>query len=73
MNELAKRDCVPCRGGVDPLKGAELDELRAELGASWQLIDEHHLEKEFEFKDFKQALAFTNRLGAIAEYYSTTL
>ena len=64
---LAREKCVPCRGGVPPLKGSELAAIRRELGGEWQVVNEHHLEKEFRFKNFAEALAFTNRIGAIAE------
>jgi len=37
------------------------------LGRDWKAVKDHHLEKEFEFKDFKSALAFTNRVGEVAE------
>jgi 4a-hydroxytetrahydrobiopterin dehydratase len=64
---LAREKCVPCRGGVPALHGEELrDHIRA-LGNGWRVIDEHHLERELEFPDFASALAFTNRVGAIAE------
>ncbi len=33
----------------------------------WQVVQEHHLEKEFRFQDFAAALAFANRIGALAE------
>ncbi|HXA19179.1 MAG TPA: 4a-hydroxytetrahydrobiopterin dehydratase [Thermoanaerobaculia bacterium] len=49
------------------MKGKELAELARTLGGDWRVVDEHHLEKEFTFPDFAQALAFTNRIGAIAE------
>ena len=64
---LANMDCVPCKGGVPPLKGDELAALQEELGGSWCAVDEHHLEKEFRFKDFREALAFTNSVGELAE------
>lgn len=64
---LAAEKCVPCRGGVSPLKGIELEALARELGGGWQVVAEHHLEKEFTFPDFAKALHFTNRMGAIAE------
>jgi 4a-hydroxytetrahydrobiopterin dehydratase len=66
-NDLASKQCVPCRGGVPPLKGAELSSLHARLGEGWQVIDEHHLEKTYRFNDFRSALAFTNKVGALAE------
>ena len=64
---LATEKCVPCRGGVPPLKGEELEVLAKELGGGWQVVDEHHLEKSFAFDDFAQGLSFTNAVGAIAE------
>jgi 4a-hydroxytetrahydrobiopterin dehydratase len=65
--ELTKKKCGPCNEGTAPLKGEEIAKLQHELGDHWKVIDEHHLEKEYSFKDFKQALDFTNRIGAIAE------
>ena len=64
---LSNEKCVPCRGGVPALKGEELRALAQQLGGGWQVIDEHHLEKEWRFADFATALAFTNEVGAIAE------
>lgn len=67
ISELALRECIPCKGGVPPLKGAELQKLYSLLGGDWRVVDEHHLEKEFRFKNFRQALDFTNRIGELAE------
>ena len=64
---LADEKCVPCTGGASALKGEELAALSASLGGGWRVVEEHHLEKEFTFPDFAKALAFTNRVGAIAE------
>lgn len=66
-NDLARKACVPCRGGVPPLAGPELADLQAALGGGWRAVDEHHLEKEFGFEDFRSALDFTNRVGELAE------
>lgn len=65
--DLSKKHCTPCRGGVPPLKGEALAELSRQLGDSWKVIDEHHLEKEYLFRNFREALAFTNQIGEIAE------
>ena len=65
--DLAKNECIPCKGGVPPLKGQELEDLVAELGGDWNLVEAHHLEKDFKFPNFPEALDFTNRVGAIAE------
>ena len=67
MSDLANKECVPCRGGVPKLAGAELEALQARLGSGWQVIDGHHLAKTYTFADFRQALAFTNRVGELAE------
>ena len=67
MGDLASRDCVPCRGGVPPLARAEQERLRAELHPEWKIDAGHHLERGFEFADFRAALAFTNAVGALAE------
>lgn len=67
MSELAERECVPCKGGVPPLKGDELKALYAKLGNGWQVVDEHHLEKTYKFKNFREALDFTVKVGELAE------
>jgi 4a-hydroxytetrahydrobiopterin dehydratase len=63
---LADQTCVPCKGGVPALKGAALDELRIQV-PGWDVVNEHHLYRLFRFPDFKTALDFVNRAGAIAE------
>jgi len=64
---LAAKTCIPCRGGVPPLRGKELERLHQELGSGWEVVREHHLEKEYPFPDFRSALDFTVRLGEVAE------
>jgi 4a-hydroxytetrahydrobiopterin dehydratase len=64
---LAEKHCVPCRGGVEPLKGEEIERRTAELDPNWRVVDEHHLEREFTFSDFREALDFVDRVGALAE------
>jgi 4a-hydroxytetrahydrobiopterin dehydratase len=66
MVNLASKRCVPCSGGVPALRGVELDRLAAQVPA-WEVRDEHHLYRDFSFPDFAQALAFVNRVGAVAE------
>ena len=67
MSKLATKQCVPCRGGVPPLKGDELRDLQTQLDAEWNVVDEHHLEREYRFDDFRQALDFTVKVGEMAE------
>lgn len=66
-SELARQQCVPCMGGVPPLEGEQLGSLLRRLGGGWEVCDGHHLEKEYRFTDFAGALAFTNKVGAVAE------
>lgn len=66
MSELASKTCVPCRGGIPPLKGKQLAELHSQL-PEWQVVNQHHLTREFKFVDFRTALDFVNRVGELAE------
>jgi 4a-hydroxytetrahydrobiopterin dehydratase len=67
LSELASKSCEPCRGGVPPLPEAETGALLEQLGEAWAVVDNHHLSRTWEFPDFAAALAFTNRVGEIAE------
>jgi 4a-hydroxytetrahydrobiopterin dehydratase len=66
MSELAEKQCVPCKGGVPPLRASEIHPLHEQV-KDWTLFTTHHLEREFDFPDFKTALDFVNKVGAIAE------
>src|SRR5208282_2242707 len=66
MTELASKNCVPCRGGVPPLAGAELDALAKQI-PQWNVVNGHHITRAFKFPDFRQALAFVNKVGELAE------
>ncbi len=66
MSDLASRNCIPCRGGVPPLKGEEISKLSSEL-QDWEVVDEHHLKKKYKFGDFREALVFVDRVGQLAE------
>jgi len=64
---LADNKCVPCRGGVPPLEPKKIEELLKQLVRGWSLNQKGHLERLYTFKDFAQALAFVNKVGAVAE------
>lgn len=64
---LSKKKCVPCQGGEPPLRGAALDSLFDQLTDGWVIVDDHHLEKQYKFSNFRQALTFTNKVGELAE------
>jgi 4a-hydroxytetrahydrobiopterin dehydratase len=65
-DQLADKTCVPCRGGVPPLRGEELEKLH-HIVPKWTVSNEHHIQREYGFPDFKQALDFVNLVGALAE------
>ena len=66
MESLSEKHCVPCHGGVPRLAGEEITPLLAQLDG-WEVVDEHHLSKEYKFKNFADALAFVNSVGGVAE------
>ena len=66
MTRLCDLSCKACRGDVPPLQGERLAEYARQV-PDWQVVDEHHLARSFRFPDFQTALAFVNRVGALAE------
>ncbi len=66
MTTLADREFKPQHQGP-PLKGEALQRLFQELDNDWELVEDHHLEKEFRFKNFQEALDFVNKVGQLAE------
>jgi 4a-hydroxytetrahydrobiopterin dehydratase len=64
---LARRECIPCKESVAPLKGEQLRTYQDLLYGDWKVVNEHHLERVFRFKNFREALAYTNRVGELAE------
>jgi 4a-hydroxytetrahydrobiopterin dehydratase len=66
MTDLASKTCVPCRGGVPPLAGKELEGLAKQV-PQWKVVNGHHITRTFQFPDFRQALTFVNKVGEIAE------
>lgn len=66
-DNLSQKKCLPCQKGTPPLRGEPLQNLYKQLQSDWKVIGEHHLEKEYHFSNFKEALEFTNKVGKIAE------
>lgn len=67
--ELLQMKCVPCRGGELTLKDSEIETLHHQV-PKWLLAEKDgvkRLERRFVFRDFAEAIAFTNRVGQIAE------
>ena len=69
MTELMQIKCVPCRGGEPTVTDVEMAEYGPQV-PDWQVVERDNirrLERVFGFKNFAQALAFTNRVGELAE------
>ena len=64
---LADQTCVPCKGGVPPLTPAEIAPLKAQLDDTWEVPNDKRLVRTYRVKNFAEALALANRVGAIAE------
>lgn len=67
MANLSEKECIPCKGDTPALKGKELEELHDQLRGEWNLVDDHHLTRDYTFDDFQGALDFTNRVGEMSE------
>jgi len=65
--DLRALHCRPLPEGTPPLRNEALLPYLAAVSTRWKVLEDHHLEGKFDFPDFLQALAFTNRAGAIAE------
>ncbi len=67
MSGLAEKTCVPCRGGVPPLERGEARRYLAEV-PGWELLDDARaIRRSYRFANFREALAFVDRIGALAE------
>jgi 4a-hydroxytetrahydrobiopterin dehydratase len=69
MSDLTQIKCVPCRGDEPTINEAELAEFLPQV-PEWKIAEREgvqRLERVFKFKNFAQALAFTNRVGDLAE------
>lgn len=67
MKDLTSKKCVPCSIGAIPLNSDEIQDLLKALDKNWDVIDDIQIERTFKFKDFKEALEFTNKVGDLAE------
>ena len=64
---LADQKCEPSRPGIPPMDEEKAMEMLKLLDSGWSLNKDGHLERLYQFKDFAQALAFVNKIGAVAE------
>jgi len=75
VSELAAKACIPCRGGVPPLRDDEIAPLLAQLSSNWRVVERHdpkrgavkYLTCTYSFGDFAEAMQATQRIGEMAE------
>ena len=77
MEDLTQKKCVPCKGGIPPLTSEEIATYTPQLKEGWKILEPttpmkvdglgKKLQKEFSFKDFKEAILFVNKVAEIAE------
>lgn len=67
MQDFSQQHCVPCEGGVPPLSTEDAKGI-LEYIRGWTLADDgKSISREFTLENFKEALAFVNKVGEIAE------
>jgi 4a-hydroxytetrahydrobiopterin dehydratase len=69
MTKLSEMNCVPCRGDEPSLTDEEIEALKPQI-PEWELFEHagiKRLKRVFKFKNFVQALDFTNQIGELAE------
>lgn len=67
MIHLSDKKCVACEGGVPPLGEKEIKEFMSELRSGWHVIAGKKIQREFKFKDFREATNFVNKVADVAE------
>lgn len=65
--DLTKKHCIPCENGTLPFMPEQIKEYRSHIAADWSVLDNKKLHREFQFKNFQQAMEFVNDVAGIAE------
>jgi 4a-hydroxytetrahydrobiopterin dehydratase len=70
MDDLTKKKCIPCEEGGKPLSMNEIKDYMKQT-RDWFYLEKDKIatiQRNFTFKDFKQALEFVNKVGRLAEF-----
>jgi len=65
--KLYEKKCSACSGAVAPMSEADCRRYLNELGGNWKFIEGKQIEKSYRFPNFREALAFVDRVGTLAE------
>lgn len=66
MTDLLNKKCIPCESGNGHLMASDIKEMLKQI-PGWEFEGFHHIAKTFRFRNFKEALDFTDKVGALAE------
>ena len=68
INDLDKKHCVPCEGGVEPLDMAAAKQISQAIDPAWKISDDAtYIEREFKFANYDKTISFVNAVAWIAE------
>ncbi len=65
--DLKSKKCIPCKGGIPPLTPEQIAEYTPHIAPEWTVVEHHHLQRSFRFKNFVETMGFVNMMAAIAE------
>ena len=70
MDDLSKKKCIACDGGIPPFDISEIHRYLKKVDG-WDVKrnhdKNHYLTKEFKFKNFEESQNFVNKVGNVAE------
>ncbi len=65
--KLTEKRCIPCEGGMPPLKEEEISEYRKLIDKDWKVIDGKKIIKDYAFVNYKHTIDFVNKVADLAE------
>jgi len=65
--DFKEKKCKPCSGEEEPLKGDEIKKMMGQLEDGWEVVDDKKIRKEFPSENFRESMAFAQKIAQIAE------
>ncbi len=65
--DLIQKKCQACEGGTKPLRPDLIEDLKKQINPGWQVVDGKKIQREFKFKNFREAMVFINKIADLAE------
>jgi 4a-hydroxytetrahydrobiopterin dehydratase len=59
--------CIPCQGGIPPLRDSEVRPFLKLIDKDWSVVDEKKLVRNFQFDSYQLAIDFTNSVAELSE------